>query len=438
MSEELQYQSLPPVEFIAGGPNDEIKQANLEAVQPSPGYPSLVIMLADAITKRADIVLLDYQPGLTAIRYKVDGVWHSMPDMDRESSDFMLASLKRLANLDHLERVARQKSEFHATYLKHKHKCVFVSQGVKSGERVAIYVDREKPPTDSLENMGMRSSQREKLAECINRQGSLVVASAMPSEFFAPFWEGVLKTGDRFMRDFFMIYDAAKPNNEVINVTPVSYDTTKGETFQSTLRQVLLREPNVIALPEIDSSEQLDLLCDQIVQNEMTGIVRTEGRDVFDALLRLQVVKPDLQKLASTLSCVVNQRTIRMLCDYCRQPFAPNNQLLQQLGLPPNRIATLFTHFAPRPEDMIDEQGNPYELEPCPKCGGPGYFERTSIFEILIANDEIKKAVANGANRAELTKAAANADHISIRDEGVVLVAKGITSLEELRRVLKQ
>lgn len=440
MSENLPNppQSLPPIEFVAGGPTDEIQQANLEAVEPSPGYPPMVIMIADAITKRSDVVLLDYQQDMANVRYKVDGIWHSMPPMDRESGDFLLATLKRLANLDFEERVARQESDFVAIYLKHKHKCKIICQGVKTGERVAIYIDREKPSTDSLSDMGLRESQRQKLVKIINTEGTLVLAGYIPDEFSKAFWAGVQKAGDRFMQDYVILHDVQKPFEEVINVTPAPYDSKKGESVSSILPGVLLKEPNVLALNELSDGETLDAITELTVQQKISALARIEARDVFDAILRVMVLQPKLDDFANSLSCVLVQRTARILCDYCRQQFEPSPQLLQQLGLPANRVASMFTHFAPRPEDLIDENGNPIELEPCPKCGGPGYFERTSLFELLVVDDELRKAIVGKGNRNELINAARNCDHVSIRDEGVVMVAKGITSLEELRRVLKQ
>ncbi len=430
--------SIPPIEFTAGGPTDEIKKANFEAVQPSPGFVSLAILTADAITKRADLVLLDYTQSGANIRYKVDGVWHPMAPMDRESGDFMLASLKRLANMIHLERVQRQQGSFVAMYLKYKHKCEVTSQGVPTGERIVIVIGREKPPVDTLKKMGMRYRQYQQLIETINQDRLLVLGSSMPDDFAEPFWRALQSAGDRFMRDFFAIHDVKKPVEEIINIAPVTYDAADEKGLEKAIRGLLLREPNVVTFSELNSANTLNQATQLVLKNDIAVFARVSGRDVFDAILRTLVLKPDVEKFAQSLVCVVSQRTIRLLCDHCRQPFAPNQQLLKQLGLPPQRVNTMYTHFQPRAEDLADENGNPIDWEPCPKCGGPGYFERTSLFELLMVDDKIRKVILNKPTRQTLMDAAAGSPHVSIRDEGVLKIAKGETSLEELRRVLKQ
>ena len=125
-------EDLPPITFVADGESEEIRQANLEAVLPSPGYPTTVLLMADAISKRADVILLDYTAANVSVRYEVDGLWHSMPAMDRTNGDYLLATLKQMANLDWQQRRERQVGKFTADYLKQKHKCVLTSQGVPS------------------------------------------------------------------------------------------------------------------------------------------------------------------------------------------------------------------------------------------------------------------------------------------------------------------
>ncbi len=77
-------------------------------------------------------------------------------------------------------------------------------------------------------------------------------------------------------------------------------------------------------------------------------------------------------------------------------------------------------------------------MEPCATCGGPGYRERTAIFELLIVNDQVRKAIVETPTVSQIAAVAKQTGHIALRDEGIVLTAKGITSLEELQRVLKK
>ena len=108
MSNQPPQVELPPIKFSADGKSDDAKKANLDAVLPSPGYPDAALLIADAMTKRADLIVLDYSAQAVKIRLQIDGLWHELPPRDRASGDYMLATLKKLADLNYMERRARQ------------------------------------------------------------------------------------------------------------------------------------------------------------------------------------------------------------------------------------------------------------------------------------------------------------------------------------------
>jgi type II secretory ATPase GspE/PulE/Tfp pilus assembly ATPase PilB-like protein len=94
----------------------------------------------------------------------------------------------------------------------------------------------------------------------------------------------------------------------------------------------------------------------------------------------------------------------------------------------------LYQHFQFEP-GRLDDRGE--EIEPCPKCSGIGFYERTGIFEILIIDDVIRQAIVRTPRMDRLMSAAKASGHLSMRDLGIVAVASGVTTLEELQRMLK-
>src|SRR5690606_3644679 len=97
-----------------GGDSSMQAELNLVKVLPSPGYPNMVLFLANVFQTWAQRVGLDYTAQQVNIRYQVDGIWNDLPPMDRESGDYMLASMKQLANLDYRQRDERQEGKFKA------------------------------------------------------------------------------------------------------------------------------------------------------------------------------------------------------------------------------------------------------------------------------------------------------------------------------------
>ena len=120
---------------------------------------------------------------------------------------------------------------------------------------------------------------------------------------------------------------------------------------------------------------------------------------------------------------------IRKLCDSCKEAYAPPPQILQQLGIPEGRVQAFYRPFQPNPQEP---------KEPCQVCGGIGYLGRTAIFELMVVGDAVRKVLADNPTPEVLRQAARKEGMKSLQEEGVLLVAKGVTSLPELMRVLKQ
>lgn len=429
---------LPPLKFIASGDNEDIRQATLLAVQPSPGYPHAVFLLADAITKRADLILMDFTANNTGVRYQVDGIWHNMPPIPRDIGDYMLASFKQLAGLDYRERRQRQVGSFSAEYMRVRHKCRMTCQGIPTGERIVLEVDRRKPTLDNLEEIGMRPGMRTTLLKALNGEGGLVLFSALPGDGLSTTWRAALQSADRFLRDFYTVQEKSRQEAEIINIGNVVWDESAGETMRTALRGLLLREPNAVAFPEMGNAESLNEICRLSNELDISVSTRLPARHAVEAVVRALMLKPDVAQFARALKLVVCQRIIRKLCMKCRVPFQASPTLLNQLGLPPDRIPVLYRHYQPRPEELVDEKGKPVEVMPCENCGGLGYCERTGIFELLEFDDRFRAAMKSTPTVAALNEVANQSGHVGLREEGIVLVARGDSSLEELQRVLKK
>jgi general secretion pathway protein E len=106
--------------------------------------------------------------------------------------------------------------------------------------------------------------------------------------------------------------------------------------------------------------------------------------------------------------------------------------MLTKLGIPAGRVQTLYRERQPLPPDSKEKR------LPCTQCADIGYFGRTAIFELLVINDKLREALAKTPQLDALKKVAKASGHRSLQDEGIVLVALGVTSLTELQRVLKQ
>jgi type II secretory ATPase GspE/PulE/Tfp pilus assembly ATPase PilB-like protein len=111
--------------------------------------------------------------------------------------------------------------------------------------------------------------------------------------------------------------------------------------------------------------------------------------------------------------------------------------MLQKLGIPAGRVQTLYQPFIPPPpEQRVDANGKPIEIQICPKCGGRGYYGRAAVFELLVLDDELRRAILKDPSPASVLAVARQRGFLTIQEECVLAVATGMTSLQELQRIV--
>jgi type II secretory ATPase GspE/PulE/Tfp pilus assembly ATPase PilB-like protein len=131
------------------------------------------------------------------------------------------------------------------------------------------------------------------------------------------------------------------------------------------------------------------------------------------------------------VTAVVNVRLVRKLCEQCKEAYPPPAEVLSQMGLPPGRIESFY-----RPPTSPIDPKHPEKV--CEVCQGIGYYGRTGIFELLVVDDSLRSVLASQPKLETLREAARKMKHRTLREEGLLQVAKGVTSVQELLRVLKQ
>jgi type II secretory ATPase GspE/PulE/Tfp pilus assembly ATPase PilB-like protein len=436
-SSNRQEMPLPMMEFKPPVKDRQILQGILISCRAIEQYPVAVMLLAQAISVRADQILLDCTAQGVSVRCRVDGLWENMPPMDRPTGDGVMIVIKRLCNLNSTDRRSRQNAKLGVSHLG-DWVVEFTSQGVPTGERAVLRIDPKKPILKTLSDLGMREKLQEQLKALLNGDDALFIFSAPPGHGLPTQWRVGLESADRFIRDFHSIEDVALAEPELINVGPHHFNRAAGETPMTVLRSLLLKQPDVLVIPDFVDNETVEVVCDQIIDQHRFGITRMVAGSAIEAILKLLATYPtEHKRLSKIISGAINQRLVRRLCDKCKQSFTPSPQLLQKLGIPPGRVGVLFQPFVPPPpEQRVDAKGNPIEIEICTKCNGRGYFGRTAIFELLTINDEIRTVLQQKPTAEAVLQVARKHGFLTIQEEGVLAIATGTTSLQELQRVL--
>ena len=414
----------PPVKLTAEGAETDVENnARLLASRQTEGLLPVREVLADGIERRASAIMLDFSQQSVSRRLMIDGVWHNGEPLEREYGDPMLESLKILSGLNAQDRQGRQKGNFGAEYESIKYDCTLSTQGTKAGERTLVEMVDPKIRFDQVGELGMRQKMQDQLQELLHLEKGFLLFSTMPATGLRTTADVVIRHTDRLTREFVAIEEETKRYEEIENCPVYLYSAAKKETPVTLLPKVIRMMPEVIVIRDLLNGETVDVLCDEVEEDRLI-ISSIRAKDSVEALVRVLALGADPKKLAASISAVFNQRLVRKLCEECKEAYAPPPQVLQQLGIPQGRVEAFY-----RPPQEPEEV--------CEACGGISYVGRTAVFELLVVGNSLRKVLAAGGKLELARKAARKDGYRSLQEEGVLLVAKGITSLPELMRVLK-
>jgi general secretion pathway protein E len=195
-----------------------------------------------------------------------------------------------------------------------------------------------------------------------------------------------------------------------------------GLTFATALRSFLRQDPDVIMVGEIRDRETAQIA----VQAALTGHIvlsTLHTNNASSTITRLLDMGVEDFLLTSTVNGIMAQRLVRVLCSHCREAYAAASELIDELQL--RRFAT-------------SDQITLYRPRGCAQCNGTGYHGRTSILEMLVMSEPIRRLLIRGADGSEIQSAAIEAGMRTMYQDGIGKALAGVTSLEEVMRVTRE
>jgi general secretion pathway protein E len=423
------HESGPPIKVFAhGGADDRVNNARLLAARQSPGLLLAREILADAMSFRATAIMLDYTAQAVGMNIMVDGMWIPRENMDRKEADPALISLKLLSGLNPQDRQSRQEGMFAAEYKSIRYLATLATQGTPSGERAVVQFEEKKIRFKSLDELGMRPKIQEQLKELLNLSQGFLLFAAPPSNGLRSSMSVILHVTDRFTREFAALEEENNRYEAVENVPVITYSAAQGQAPEDILLKVFRTEPDVVVVRDLVNAQLVSMMCREIIEKRLL-ITTVRAKDCADALMRVLSLGVTPLEFAKAVSGVLTHRLVRKLCESCKEAYVPTPQILQQLGIPQGRISAFYRPRQPDPH-------RPKEI--CRTCNGIGYYGRTAVFELLTVGDNVRRVLATNPKIDLLRQAARKDGMVSLQEEGILLVAKGVTSLPELMRILKQ
>jgi type IV pilus assembly protein PilB len=388
---------------------------------------SPIIRLVDttiftALERRASDIHLETFDDSLLVKYRIDGVLQqAMAPIAREHHQTILSRIKIMSELDIAERRVPQDGRFRVRY-----------KGRLIDFRVSIM------PTVHGENAVLRVLDKESMSEKFTKL-SLDVVGFAPNDlarfrrYIKEPYGMVLVTGPTGSGKTTTLYAALNEikseedkiitiedpvEYQIRGITQIPVNEKKGLTFARGLRSILRHDPDKILVGEIRDAETAQIAINSALTGHLV-FTTVHANNVVDVLGRFLNMGVEPYNFVSALNCILAQRLVRQVCEFCVKDVYYSDDVLRENGL--------------RPEEW---RGVVFKEGPgCIECGGTGYRGRSAIHELLELDDEIREMLLEKRPGSEIRKKARDKGMNFLRDSALERVRDGITTLKEINKV---
>jgi len=397
--EQRQFEDLRLVEEMAEGAR-VINMVNL--------------MLLNAIKEGASDIHIEPDTNIVRVRYRIDGALQEVMTARLDVLPAIMSRVKVMANMNIAERRLPQDGRIRVVAEGRDVDLRVSTMPTVLGEKVAIRLLDKSQLVLDLNKLGFHPDTLVEVKRLLFRPHGIILVTGPTGSGKTTTLYGAIKLISTIEKNIVTIEDPVEYQLEVINQIQVNSEL--GLTFAKILRSVLRQDPDVIMVGEIRDHETAEVA----VQAALTGhlvLATLHTNDSIGAVARLLEMGIEPYLLTSTLIGVVAQRLVRLVCNGCR-----------------------ITHFPPR--DLLDRigwQGRNASFavgKGCSMCFDTGLRHRQGIFELLLMNEELRRMVLSNPSFDELREVSMTSDMRTLKDEGFRLVEQGLTSLDEVMRVV--
>ena len=385
-----------------------------DAAASAPAIKRVNQLLSRALELGASDIHFAPQAKRLLVRARVDGVMRELASVPKNLQPPITSRLKVMAELDIAEKRMPQDGSMS---LRSGDRSVDMRVAVLPttfGEKVTLRITNSGAPAPTLASLGMSDQAMADLARAVTQPFGAVIVVGPTGSGKSTTLHAALQHLDDDARVITTIEDPVEyqvPHADQIEVNPRA-----GLTFASGLRTILRSDPDVILVGEIRDEETAEIA----FQAAMTGhmlLSSLHAQNAASAIARLKDMGVDTGLMATALNCIVAQRLARKLCQHCRESYLPDEQELEELGLP--SFDRHSTHL--------------YRAAGCEACSSTGYTGRVGLFEVMPIRGEIRGLIERSTE--EIFAAAVKQGMTTMREDGIRLALAGITSLAEVRRI---
>jgi type IV pilus assembly protein PilB len=391
-----------------------------EQVEAAPVVKLVNGILARAADEGASDIHFEPQARDLLIRFRHDGVLHEIMTIPKRLQAGVISRLKIMADLDIAERRIPQDGRIGLTVGGRPIDMRVASLPTVYGEKVVIRLLDRSNVMLRLEDLGFSEQSFNRYKRSfIKPYGAILVTgptgSGKSTTLYATL--NILNTPEK---NIITVEDPVE--YRLAGINQVQINPKAGLTFASGLRSILRCDPDIVMVGEVRDKETAQIA----VESALTGhlvLSTLHTNDAPGALTRLTEMGVEPFLTASAVDCVIAQRLVRKLCEYCREPYKPSREALWQVGF--------------NQEDIDDrDEVTVYRAAGCPRCNSTGYKGRMGIYEIMLVSEALERLIVERKSADEIGRVARAEGMVALRQDGLQRVLQGMTSIEEISRVI--
>ena len=373
-----------------------------------------------AVAERASDIHIETQEDEVVVRLRIDGVLRDILKLPRGIEDALVARIKILSNL---------KIDEHRIPQDGRHKFNIDDEVIALrisiipgfyGENVVMRLLPESTRPQSLEELGLTGRNFEIIAQNIKKPHGMVLVTGPTGSGKTTTLYSVLNILNTIKVKICTIEDPIEYGLK--RLTQIQVNTKTGMDFAAGLRALLRHDPNIIMVGEIRDKETAQIA----VHSALTGhlvLSTLHTNDAPGAIPRLLDMGVEGYLVASTVNVIVAQRLVRRICGSCITEYTPEKDVLNTAS------KVLGT-------DIKTQKF--YKGAGCAECHMGGYAGRTGLYEVLEITERIRDLTSGKTSADEIKKTAIEEGMITMSKDGVNKIAAGLTTIDEVLRVVKE
>lgn len=390
-----------------------------DAASEAPVIKLVQDLIVRAVASRASDIHIESRLGSLCVRYRIDGVLHTVERLPLLLAPAVMTRVKVIARLDIAERRLPQDGRIKSTVQGREIDLRVSTVPTISGESLVLRIlDRSAVQLD-LTKLGFSEELRARLQQALEQPNGIILVTGPTGSGKTTTLYAGLGTLDRETRKIITVEDPIE--YQLADINQIQVNPGIGLTFSSTLRSILRQDPDVIMLGEIRDLETAQIS----IQAALTGhlvLSTVHTNSAVATLTRLIDMGVENFLLSSSIVGILAQRLVRRLCRQCATEDESLSTVLESL----RKMA-----------EWNGPGGVALRAVGCPACLGTGYHGRTAIGEFLVLTTAVKKVLNCGASEQDLETTAIEEGMRSMYQDGLRRVLAGATTMEEVLRVTR-